>query len=228
MLNTRTNEVLWKKEEEYWIITFHALHNCTWARTDAAAGRCKRERAQTNGEVSIHFTPRDPLDHSFHVSAVILSIIPRLFLRTHTIWRNESYGDTTPRTQHDFTNGQIYFHSAPRQTGMGRQWRKVKFSWYFKVRYSAIHPLTIFHSAFSCSNINSFSWERRARLVNDCSSCVTPTGLPHCRVLLFTASQENLAFNFLAIMLREIKQRTRSVCLYSLHEFGPLRVASRS
>lgn len=107
------------------------------------------------------------------------------FLRTHTIWRNKSYGDTTPRTQHDFTNGQLYFHSAPRQTGMGRQWRKGKFSWYFKERYSAIHPLTIFHSAFSCSNINSFSSERRARLVNDCSSCVTPTGLPQLSYVRF-------------------------------------------
>lgn len=38
--------------------------------------------------------------------------------------------------------------------------------------------LKIFHSDFSCSNINSCSWERRARLMNDCSSCETPTGLP--------------------------------------------------
>lgn len=55
---------------------------------------------------------------------------------------------------------------------------------------------TIFHSDFSCSNINSCSWERRARIMNDCSSCLTPTGLPQLSCVPLHSQLKDFVFFF--------------------------------
>lgn len=74
---------------------------------------------------------------------------------------------------------------------------------------------TIFHSDFSCSNINSCSWERRARIMNDCSSCLTPTGLPQLSCVPLHSQLKDFAIFLVITSLRvwELEHKTRSVCL---------------